>query len=125
MSKVSLGLYPIFTLKHRQHALLKLWFLYTYLHALTEQKRADFVVIVMETSTVTLFQVITFLCILLSTGASDDWARGAAHIKYTYTIELRDRGSFGFILPVKYILPTAREALAAALTVAGEIANGR
>jgi len=76
-------------------------------------------------SNLTLFQVITFLCILLSTGASDDWAKGAARIKYTYTIELRDRGSFGFILPVQYILPTAREALAAALTLAGEIANVR
>lgn len=77
------------------------------------------------TSNLTLFQVITFLCILLSTGASDDWAKGAARIKYTYTIELRDRGSYGFILPVQYILPTAREALAAVLTVAGEIANVR
>lgn len=118
-------LYPFSTLKGRQLALLKLWFLYTYLHVLTEQKRAVFVVSVVENSKLTLFQVITFLCILLSTGASDDWARGAARIKYSYTIELRDRGSFGFILPVKYILPTAREALAAAFTLAGEIANVR
>jgi hypothetical protein len=51
--------------------------------------------------------------------------KGAARIKYSYTIELRDRGSFGFILPVQYILPTAREALAAVLTMAGEIANVR
>lgn len=58
-------------------------------------------------------------------GASDDWAKGAARIKYTYTIELRDRGSFGFILPVQYILPTAREALAAVKTLASEIANVR
>lgn len=118
-------LYPSSTLRGRQHALLKLWFLHTYLHALTEQKRAVFIVSVVKISNLTLFQVITFLCILLSTGASDDWAKGAARIKYTYTIELRDRGSFGFILPVQYILPTAREALAAALTLAGEIANVR
>jgi len=79
----------------------------------------------METSNLTLLQVVKFLYILLSTGASDDWARGAARIKYTYTIELRDRGSYGFILPVQYILPTAREALAVALTLADEIANVR
>jgi len=109
---------PLATLKHRPC-------LHTYLHALTEQKRAVFVVSVAKPSNLTLFQVITFLCILLSTGASDDWSKGAARIKYTYTIELRDRGSFGFILPVQYILPTAREALAAALTLAGEIANVR
>lgn len=72
-----------------------------------------------------LFHVVIFLCILLSTGGSDDWAKGAACIKYTYTIELRDGGTYGFILPVRYILPTAREALAAALTMAGEIANVR
>jgi hypothetical protein len=61
----------------------------------------------------------------LPTGASDDWAKGAAGIKYAYTIELRDRGYFGFILPVQYILPTAREALAAVKTLAREIANVR
>jgi hypothetical protein len=116
---------PFSTLKGRQHALLKLWFPCTYLHALTEQKRAIFIVIVVETSNLMLFQLITFLCILLSTGGSDDWARGVARIKYTYTIELRDRGSFGFILPVQYILPTAREALAAVMTLAGEIASVR
>ena len=112
-------------MKGRKHALLKSWFLYTYLHALTEQKRAVFVVSVVETSNLTLFQKITFLCILLSTGGSDDWAKGTARIKYSYTVELRDRGSYGFILPVQYILPTAREALAAVLTVAGEVANVR
>jgi hypothetical protein len=79
----------------------------------------------MRTSDLTVFQLFTFLCILLSTGASDDWAKGAARIKYTYTIELRDRGSFGFILPVQYLLPTAREAFAAAKTLASEIANAR
>jgi hypothetical protein len=69
--------------------------------------------------------LVTLLYVLLSTGASDDWAKGVARIKYTYTIELRDRGSFGFILPVQYLLPTAREAFAAAKTLAAEIANVR
>lgn len=62
---------------------------------------------------------------LLRTGGSDDWAKGVAGIKYSYTIELRDRGFFGFVLPAQYIIPTAREALAAVKTLAREAANVR
>ncbi|XP_043288590.1 carboxypeptidase B-like isoform X1 [Venturia canescens] len=46
-------------------------------------------------------------------GGSDDWAKARLKIKYSYTIELRDRGKHGFILPAQYIVPTAKEALAA------------
>ncbi|CAH1961121.1 unnamed protein product [Acanthoscelides obtectus] len=46
-------------------------------------------------------------------GGSDDWAKGVAGFKYSYTIELRDTGRFGFVLPASYIQPTAEEALAA------------
>ncbi|XP_050458345.1 carboxypeptidase B-like isoform X2 [Cataglyphis hispanica] len=42
-------------------------------------------------------------------GASDDWAKGVAGIKYAYTVELRDRGTYGFLLPAAQIVPTARE----------------
>ena len=59
----------------------------------------------------------------MHTGGSDDWAKGIAGIKYTYTIELRDRGYYGFILPVQYIIPTGREALAAVKTIAAEISR--
>ncbi|XP_023248305.1 carboxypeptidase B-like [Copidosoma floridanum] len=50
-------------------------------------------------------------------GGSDDWAKGLANIKYAYTIELRDKGKYGFILPAMYIKPTALEALAAVQVV--------
>ncbi|KAL0119104.1 hypothetical protein PUN28_009602 [Cardiocondyla obscurior] len=46
-------------------------------------------------------------------GGSDDWAKALLKIKYTYTVELRDTGRHGFILPARYIIPTAKEALAA------------
>lgn len=46
-------------------------------------------------------------------GGSDDWAKGVMGIKYAYTIELRDNGRFGFVLPASYINPTAKEAYAA------------
>ncbi|XP_063977152.1 carboxypeptidase B-like isoform X1 [Diachasmimorpha longicaudata] len=50
-------------------------------------------------------------------GGADDWAKAYLKIKYAYTIELRDKGKHGFILPANYIIPTAKEALAAVLTV--------
>ena len=34
-------------------------------------------------------------------GASDDWAKGEAGIKYSYTVELPDTGKFGFLLPAR------------------------
>jgi murein tripeptide amidase MpaA len=53
-----------------------------------------------------------------ASGGSDDWAKGAAGIKYSYTVELRDTGNSGFILPASQILPTAKETWEAVKTVA-------
>ncbi|XP_035732266.1 carboxypeptidase B-like isoform X2 [Vespa mandarinia] len=44
-----------------------------------------------------------------TSGASDDWAKVTAGIKYAYTVELRDRGTYGFLLPATQIVPTGRE----------------
>ena len=44
-----------------------------------------------------------------ASGGSYDWAKGVAGIKYSYTIELRDRGNAGFVLPSSQIVPTAEE----------------
>lgn len=41
-------------------------------------------------------------------GGSDDWAKSIG-VKYSYTIELRDKGRYGFVLPARYIQPAARE----------------
>lgn len=51
-----------------------------------------------------------------ATGCSDDWARSIG-IKYAYTVELRDMGRYGFLLPVNQIIPTAKEAQAFVATV--------
>ncbi|XP_015433607.1 PREDICTED: carboxypeptidase B-like [Dufourea novaeangliae] len=53
-----------------------------------------------------------------TSGASDDWAKGVAGIKYAYTLELRDRGTYGFLLPATQIMPTAREIWAGIRTIA-------
>jgi len=42
-------------------------------------------------------------------GGSDDWAKGSGVFKYSYTLEVRDQGRYGFILPPEQIIPTAEE----------------
>ncbi|XP_076649892.1 carboxypeptidase B [Halictus rubicundus] len=58
-----------------------------------------------------------------ASGGSDDWAKAILKMKYTYTIELRDTGKHGFVLPSRYIIPTAKEALAAVLVVSEACKN--
>jgi len=50
-------------------------------------------------------------------GASDDWAKSEG-IKFSTTVELRDTGSYGFLLPPAQIIPTAQETFAALLKTA-------
>ncbi|XP_068211936.1 carboxypeptidase B-like isoform X1 [Palaemon carinicauda] len=47
-------------------------------------------------------------------GASDDWTSHEMKVTYVYTIELRDTGSYGFIIPANQILPTVKDAWTAA-----------
>lgn len=57
-------------------------------------------------------------------GGSDDWAKSIG-IKYSYTIELRDTGRYGFVLPANFIEPTGKEAKAFVFTVSRAVANIR
>ncbi|XP_065669272.1 carboxypeptidase B isoform X2 [Hydra vulgaris] len=56
-----------------------------------------------------------------TSGASDDWAYGALGLKYSYGLELRDKGQYGFILPASQIVPTAEETLESFKVMANEI----
>ena len=56
-----------------------------------------------------------------ATGGSYDWAKGVAGIKYSYTIELRDQGDYGFLLPSSQIVPTGMETWAALQAAVGEM----
>ena len=38
-----------------------------------------------------------------ASGGSDDWAKGGAGIKFSYTVELPDTGKHGFILPARWV----------------------
>jgi len=49
-------------------------------------------------------------CLLyIASGGSADWAHGVAGIGFTTSMELRDTGSHGFLLPADQIIPTAEE----------------
>lgn len=54
-------------------------------------------------------------------GSSDDWAKGKAGIKYSYTIELPDKGVYGFLLPAEKIVPTGKEIFTGIRSVAKSI----
>ncbi|XP_058794270.1 carboxypeptidase A2-like [Phymastichus coffea] len=53
-----------------------------------------------------------------TTGSSDDWAKAIAGVKNAFTMELRDRGRYGFLLPAAQIIPTARETWAGVRVIA-------
>lgn len=45
----------------------------------------------------------------LASGATDDWAMAMLGTKYVYTLELRDTGGSGFLLPEAKIVPCSEE----------------
>jgi len=51
------------------------------------------------------------ICTMLyqSTGTSVDYANDVLEAEYSYTLELRDQGQHGFVLPPAQILPTGEE----------------
>jgi len=61
-------------------------------------------------------------CMLyVASGGSLDWTLGQLGIPYSYGMELRDTGMYGFLLPPDQIIPTGEEAWAFHLTVAREL----
>jgi len=61
-------------------------------------------------------------CLLyVASGGSIDWAHGLAGIPFTTSMELRDTGNHGFLLPPEEIIPTAEEVWAFHYTVIREL----
>lgn len=54
-------------------------------------------------------------------GGADDFAKGGAGIKYSYTVELRDTGRHGFVLPASTIIPSGEETLKGIIAFASEL----
>jgi murein tripeptide amidase MpaA len=64
----------------------------------------------------------TYTTIYPASGVITDWSYGQQHL-LAWGIELRDTGSYGFVLPAAQIVPTAQENFAAVLVVADYIAQ--
>jgi len=47
--------------------------------------------------------------IYIASGGADDWTYAALGVVYSYTVELRDTGRYGFLLPATQIIPTGEE----------------
>ncbi|KAJ3097972.1 hypothetical protein HDU97_004396 [Phlyctochytrium planicorne] len=52
-----------------------------------------------------------------ASGASLDWAYHGANVTFSFTVELRDRGTLGFRLPADQIVPAGKEAVEAVTTL--------
>ncbi|XP_060066210.1 carboxypeptidase B-like [Ylistrum balloti] len=61
--------------------------------------------------------------IYVASGSSADWTYGKQDIKYSYGVELRDRGEYGFLLPADQIIPSGEETLQAVIALAKFITN--
>lgn len=48
-----------------------------------------------------------------ASGSSADWTYGVANVLYSYGVELRDTGTYGFLLPPDQIVPSGQETYAA------------
>ncbi|KAG0201534.1 carbamoyl-phosphate synthase (glutamine-hydrolyzing) cpa2 [Mortierella sp. GBA30] len=53
-----------------------------------------------------------------ASGGSIDWTYAVGQVKYSYFVELRDTGRYGFMLPESEILPSAEETMAAVMYLA-------
>ncbi|ESO90336.1 hypothetical protein LOTGIDRAFT_204246 [Lottia gigantea] len=61
--------------------------------------------------------------IYLASGSSADWTYSNASVKYSYGVELRDTGEYGFLLPADKILPSGQETLQGLLALAEFVKN--
>jgi len=59
-----------------------------------------------------------YTVIYQASGSSADWTYGAANVKYSYALELRDTGTYGFLLPTNQIIPQGQEMFAGCLAMA-------
>lgn len=60
-----------------------------------------------------------------ASGSSADWTYGVVDIVYSYGVELRDKGRYGFLLPADEIVPSGEETLAAILALAEYVLNNQ
>lgn len=59
--------------------------------------------------------------IYATTGGTMDWVTATLGVTYSYGLELRDRGRYGFMLPANQIIPTGIETFAAIKAMVAEM----
>jgi len=59
-----------------------------------------------------------------ASGSSADWTYEFANVLYSYGVELRDTGQYGFLLPASQIVPSGQETYAALKTWALQVLKG-
>lgn len=59
----------------------------------------------------------------LASGATDDWAYGELGVPFSYTIELPDQGTYGFLLPASRISSTVTETAAGVYCMISSLTN--
>ncbi|RUS14000.1 hypothetical protein BC937DRAFT_94488 [Endogone sp. FLAS-F59071] len=52
-----------------------------------------------------------------ASGSGVDWVYARSGVKYSFAVELRDKGEYGFVLPPEQIIPSGEEVLEAVLTL--------
>lgn len=57
------------------------------------------------------------VCSYPTTGSSDDYHTDIHNVTHSYTIELRDTGTYGFVLPASQIQATGEETWAGLLAI--------
>jgi hypothetical protein len=65
----------------------------------------------------------TSIVISTDSGCVEDYTYGVCGIKYSYSVELRDTGRYGFLLPADQIVPTGEEIYAAVMAMGEYIQN--
>merc|ERR1711963_99527 len=61
----------------------------------------------------TIFDPINSADLYPASGAADDWYKGVLGSRFAFTVELRDTGRYGFVLPKEQIIPSGEELWAA------------
>jgi len=61
----------------------------------------------------TVFDPINSADLYPAAGAADDWYKGVLGSRFAFTVELRDTGNYGFVLPKEQIIPSGEEMWAA------------
>ena len=56
-----------------------------------------------------------------NSGGTKDWVYKTLGTTYTFALELRDQGRYGFLLPTNQIMPTGMETFAAIKAMAAAI----